>query len=317
MEVMHREYSYASTSGLCNIYAQSWTPSFPRKVKAIFQITHGMAEHSNRYENFGTFLAENGIAVFINDHIGHGKSVSDEKELGYFGEEKDSWKFMVEDAKLLTDIAVKEYPDTPIVFFGHSMGSFVARSYTAKYGDALSGAIFCGTSGTNPAAGLAVMIAEFVAKRKGSHYRSDFIDSLAFGSYNKKFKNAITKFDWLSRDGKEVEKYINDDLCGFVFTANGYRDLFSLLRSVSSSAWYHAVPQSLPILIISGSMDPVGEYGNGVRQVFQDLKKTVHDVKIKLYSDARHEILNETNRSEVYNDILTWINNNAVKTFDE
>lgn len=317
MEIIHREYSYESSSGLSDIYAQSWAPSSSNAVKVIFQIAHGMAEHSNRYEDFGRFLAEKGFAVFINDHLGHGKSVSDEKELGYFGEEKDGWQFMVDDVKRLTDIAVKEYPNRPVVLFGHSMGSFVARSYTAKYGDALSGAVFCGTSGTNPAAGLAVMIAEFIAKRKGSHYRSDFIDSLAFGSYNKKFKNAITKFDWLTRDSKEVEKYINDDLCGFVFTANGYRDLFSLLRSVSSSVWYHDVPQLLPILIISGEMDPVGEYGNGVRQVYRDLKKTAHDVKIKLYSDARHEILNETNRAEVYNDILEWISKNAVKTFDE
>lgn len=315
MEIIHREYTYASSSGLSDIYAQSWAPSSSHQVRAIFRIAHGMAEHSGRYEDFAVFLAEHGYAVFINDHLGHGRSVSSESELGFFGEEANSWEFLVEDAKLLTDIAVKEYPNCPVILFGHSMGSFVARSYSAKYGDTLSAAVFCGTSGTNPAAGAAVMIAEFAAHKKGSHYRSNFIDSLAFGNYNKKFKDATTKFDWLTRDAKEVEKYRNDSLCGFVFTADGYRDLFSLLRSVSSSVWYRSVPQSLPIYIISGSMDPVGEYGRGVRQVYQDLRKTAHDVKMKLYDDARHEILNEINRKEVYDDILSWINANAAKSF--
>lgn len=316
MEIVHREYSYASSSGLTDIYAQSWAPSSPGQVRAIFRIAHGMAEHSDRYAEFAQFLAGHGYAVFINDHLGHGRSVSSEKELGFFGEEKDSWQFLVEDAKILTDIAVEEYPGRPVILFGHSMGSFVARSYSAKYGKTLSAAIFCGTSGTNPAAGIAVMIAEYVARRKGSHYKSDFIDTLAFGNYNKKFKDSTTKFDWLTRDSKEVEKYRNDELCGFLFTADGYRDLFSLLRSVSSSVWYRSVPQSLPIYIISGSMDPVGEYGNGVRQVYHDLKKSAHSVKIKLYDDARHELLNEINKDEVYNDILSWVNANAAKDFN-
>lgn len=166
MEIIHREYTYASLSGLADIYAQSWAPSSSHQVRAIFRIAHGMAEHSDRYADFAKFLAEHGYAVFINDHLGHGKSVSSESELGFFGEEADSWEFLVEDAKLLTDIAVKEYPNRPVILFGHSMGSFVARSYSAKYGDTLSAAIFCGTSGTNPAAGAAVMIAEFTAKEK-------------------------------------------------------------------------------------------------------------------------------------------------------
>lgn len=316
MEIKHREYSYASSSGLADIYAQSWAPSSSDQVRAIFRIAHGMAEYSDRYADFASFLAEHGYAVFVNDHLGHGKSAASKEELGFFGEERDSWNFLVEDAKILTDIALEEYPNRPVILFGHSMGSFVARSYSAKYGETLSAAIFCGTSGTNPAAGIAVMIADFIAKRKGSHYRSEFIDALAFGNYNRKIKGSTTKFDWLTRDSKEVEKYRSDELCGFLFTANGYRDLFSLLRSVSSSVWYQDVPQSLPIYLISGLMDPVGEYGVGIRQVYHDLKKTAHDVKMKLYDEARHELLNETNRGEVYNDILGWINSYTVKSFE-
>ncbi len=306
MQIIRDEYSYSSTTGVGNIFARSWTPEDESSVKAVFQIAHGMAEHGERYEDFACFLASRGYAVFLNDHIGHGKSISKMDDLGYFGE-NDGWLGFVSDAKILTDKAREKFPGKPVIFFGHSMGSFVARSYAEKYGNELAGAIFSGTSGANPATGAGIKMATLVAKMKGSRHRSEFINKIAFGSYNKRYDNPRTEFDWLSRDNAQVDKYIADPKCGYLFTAVGYRDMFTILNNVSGKSWYQNVPTSLPMLLVSGKMDPVGEYGKGVRQVHRDLKATGHsDVVLKLYDDARHEILNEINNTDVYKDIVQW-----------
>lgn len=305
MSYTTNEYTFKSASGLCDIFVQSAVPTDFANVKGVVQISHGMAEHSDRYARFAMELCKNGYAVFINDHLGHGKSVASKDDLGYFGE--NGMDSLVDDLKQVTDIAKKEYPNVPYILFGHSMGSFLARRYTEKYGDGLDGAIFCGTSGTNPAAGIGIAVAKYFEKSKGDHIRSDFINNMAFGPYNKKTEKK-TEFDWLSRDEKEVDKYINDDLCGFCFTANGFETLFTVLKTVSRKDWYKNVRTDLPILLIAGDNDPVGDYGKGVTQVFDDLKKSGHNAMIKLYNGARHEILNETNRDEVTQDLIGWLN---------
>lgn len=305
MDMITKEYSFPSVTGLSDIYAKSWAPANGR-VKAVFQILHGMAEHIARYEPFASYLCSQGFAVFANDHIGHGKSAADMESLGYFGEE-GGWKAFARDAKQLTELAREEYPGVPVILFGHSMGSFVARYYTERYGHEIDGAIYCGTSGENPAAGVAVGLATFVAKRKGNHYRSEFINRLAFGAYNKKCASPRTAFDWLTKEQAIVDRYVQDPYCGFLFTAAGYRDLFSVLHHVSTPNWYRKVPAQLPILLVSGEMDPVGAYGKGVRQVYRDLKQTGHSgVVLKLYPEDRHEILNETDREVVFADIAAW-----------
>lgn len=304
MEIVRKEYSFKSATGLSDVYARSWAPADKDSVKAIFQITHGMAEYGERYARFAKRLCEHGYAVFAQDHIGHGKSVESDDDLGYFGE-KDGWRDFVIDCRTLTDIAREEYPGKPVVFFGHSMGSFIARNYTAKYND-VQAAIYCGTSGKNPAAPIAIKLAGFVAKSRGSRHRSEFINNLAFGNYNKKFDNVKTDFDWLTRDEAEVQKYIDDKYCGFLFTAAGYKDLFSILNSVSGKDWYEQLSTDIPVLVVSGSMDPVGEYSKGVTQVADDLKATGHDVTLKLFDGDRHEILNEINRDEVEEYIASW-----------
>jgi len=306
LKIVREEFSYPSTTGLGGIFTRYWAPGDPSRVKAIFQIAHGMAEHGERFEDFGRFMAAHGYAVFVNDHAGHGRSAGDPDDLGYFGE-SDGWIDLVSDAKLLTDRAREIYPDRPVIFFGDSMGSFVARKYAEKFGADLAGAIFCGTSGTNPATGAGIRLAGLVAKIKGSRHRSEFIDKIAFGSYNKKIDRPRTRFDWLTRDDGIVDEYVNDDLCGFLFTAAGFRDMFTLLNNVSGKNWYDNVPYTLPMLLISGKMDPVGNYGAGVKQVFRDLKASGHtNVILRLYDGARHEILNEKNYDEVYGDILEW-----------
>ncbi len=308
MSYIKNEFTFKSVSGLADIHCACYKPE-NGEVKAIFQIAHGMAEHLERYEGFIEVLCANGFAVYINDHLGHGQSVSAKSELGFFGEKKDGWKFFVEDCHELTKLAKKENEGKPLIFFGHSMGSFVARAYSTKYADEIAGAIYCGTSGPNPAAGAGIALTNLIIKLKGTHHRSKLIDKVGFGAYNNKFEKR-TAFDWLSRDNAEVDKYIADELCGFLFTACGYRDLFSLLSYVSSKEWFSTLSKELPVLIISGEMDPVGEYSKGIENVYSTLlangKKNVEKI---LYKQARHEILNESKCfDDVCADVISWVN---------
>ena len=305
---VRKEYSYPSKTGLANIYAVSWAPDDASQVKAVFQIMHGMAEHLERYEDFANYMTGRGFAVYINDHIGHGKSVKSDDDLGYFGE-KDGWQAFIADARALTEIAKEEYPGKPLIVFGHSMGSFVCREYAKRFGrdDAIKGFIFCGTSGPNPATGAGIAICKTISKLKGSRHRSKLIDKIAFGSYHKKYDSVRTPFDWLTRDEAIVDKYIADKYCGFLFTAAGYIDMFNVLAAVSSAEWATSLIKSKPYLIISGAMDPVGAYGAGVRTVCNALKGAgCGDVTMKIYDDCRHEILNETNRADIYADVADW-----------
>lgn len=304
--MIKKEFTFPSVSALADIHAASYIPE-NGEIKAVIQVAHGMAEHLERYERFAAALCDKGYALYINDHLGHGSSVKNKDELGYFGE-KDGWKYFVDDCHQLTEIIKKEKPSVPVIFFGHSMGSFVARAYSVKYGNEIDGAVYCGTAGPNPAAGAGILLTKMIAKVKGTHHRSKLIDKVGFGTYNSKFEGR-TAFDWLSRDNDEVDKYIADELCGFLFTAYGYRDLFSLLSYVSSPEWFSALPKELPVLLIAGAMDPVGEYSKGVEKVYKSIcgaGKT--NAQRILYPEARHEILNEKACfDDVCKDVIGWI----------
>lgn len=306
MSYLKKEFTFPSVSGLADIHCASYLPQ-NGEVRAVLQIAHGMAEHLERYEKFANVLCSNGIALYINDHLGHGKSVKNDDELGYFGA-KDGWKNFVNDCHELTKIAKNENPGKPYIFFGHSMGSFVARAYSLWYSADIDGAVFCGTAGPNPAAAAGLAVTKLVTKLKGDHYRSKVIDKMGFGTYNAKCEGR-TAFDWLSRDNFEVDKYIADKYCGFLFTAPGYGDLFSILKFVSSDEWFSSLSKELPVLVISGSMDPVGGYSKGVNQVCDMLAaKGKTNVKKILYPDARHEILNESACfDKVCDDVISWI----------
>lgn len=311
MAIIRKEFTIPSKTGTADVFARCWVPE--SGAKAVFQIVHGMAEHGERYEDFAAYLCQKGFAVLVDDHAGHGKSVKSDDDLGYFGDE-GGWDAFVEDEKALTELAKKEFPDMPIIFFGHSMGSFIAREYVRRYGsdEAVKGAIICGTSGKNPAAAIAIGMAGMIAKLKGSRHRSEFINKIAFGPYNNKIKNPKTPFDWLTTDEAIVGKYIADKYCGFLFTAAGYKDLFTILNTVSGKDWYAGVPKDLPLLVVAGEEDPVGSYGKGVKEVYNNLKaEGCADVTLKLYPAMRHEILNEKERATVYEDIAAWAGKKA------
>jgi alpha-beta hydrolase superfamily lysophospholipase len=303
--VNYKETSFPSTTELGDIFVRCWMVDKP---KAIVQFVHGMAEHGERYADFASFLNKNGVSVVIADHMGHGRSISEGKEenYGYFGE-TDGDKHLADDQAKLTDIIKAENPGVPYIIFGHSMGSFIARRYCAFYADKVDGAVFCGTAGSNPAIGAGMAVCSLERKLKGSKHKSNLIDKMAFGSYNKRTENR-TPYDWLSRDEECVNKYIADKWCGFLFTDAGYMDMFKLLKYVNSDEWYQKVPKDLPIYVIGGAEDPVSSYGKGVKEVYAKLRATGHKkTDMKLYADARHEIHNELQKDEVYNDTLNFI----------
>ncbi len=311
LEFLTKEYNFKSVSGLCEIYAQSAAPIDYGSIKGVVQISHGMAEYSNRYARFAFELCKAGYAVFISDHVGHGFSVTDKEMLGFFGDNGEDT--FVEDLKQLSDMAKAEYPDLPFFMIGHGMGSLIARKYTAKYGYLLDGVVYTGTSGENPVLGIGIHLANTLIKQNGPMYRSDILDTMAFGSYNRKTPKR-TECDWVSRDEKEVDKFISDELCGYKYTVSGMKALFMTLKAVSSRRWYNSIPLSMPIYLLSGSMDPVGDYSKGVKEVYKMLKKTGHkNVTMKIYENARHEIFNETNRDEVHSDIIGWLDERTEK----
>lgn len=304
MEYIHNTHSFPSHTGNTDIFVQTVEPA-DKNIKGIIQIVHGMAEHTDRYIEAAEFFADNGFAVIMHDHAGHGRSVKDDSMLGFFCE-KDGYKRLVEDVKSVSELAKKLWEGKKIVLWGHSMGSFISRNYIAAFAGNVDGAVICGTSGKNPCAPAGMLIADIISKAKGPFYKSKFIDNLAFGSYNKKF-DGDTGFEWLSVNKENVQKYIADPKCGFMFTAAAFRDLFSVLNSVSGDKWYSDVPKSMRIRLIAGTDDPVGNYGKGVREVYEKLVATGHEnVSIRLFDGLRHEIHNEDERFDVYRDIIDF-----------
>ena len=298
------EKTFLSKDGKSTIHYYLWEPA--GEPAAILQITHGMAEHMQRYAPFAEYLNTYGILVCGHDHIGHGKSAAPE-DWGYFGE-NDGWKIFVQDVEQLHQIMKVQYMDVPYFLMGHSMGSFVARAWLAMYGKGVDGAIIMGTAGANPALGVAKTLVKTIRKSKGSRHISGLLTKLAFGSYNKRISPSRTPFDWLTRDGEIVDKYIADPACGFTFTAAGYADLFNLIGYISTDSWYKLVPKNLPILFVAGAEDPVGAYGAGPAEVAEGLDNAgCKDVSLIMYEGMRHEILNEFGKEAVYEDLRRFI----------
>lgn len=289
---------------MCEIHGRQFLPQ--TQAKAAVAIHHGMAEHMERYRDFITYLTSNGVAVFMHDMANHGFSNQNRAELGFFGK-KDGWLGLIKDYKTVFECMRKAYPAVKHIAFGHSMGSFIVRCFDARYPELSSASVYMGTGGTNDAAGIGIKVADLIAHIKGAHHRSEFMDKLAFGKYNVKFEKR-TSYDWLTRDQAIVNQYIADPLCGYLFTIKGMADLLHLNTAANSDEWYEKVRKDLPILLISGAEDPVGEYAKGIDEVYNKLLQSGHTaVEETLYSECRHEVLNELNKEEVYEDLYSFI----------
>jgi alpha-beta hydrolase superfamily lysophospholipase len=263
-----------------------------------------MREYAARYREFGEWLVSKGFAVGINDHAGHGDSIKDSR--GYFGE-KDGPSNMVLDMHELSVRLKQECPRLPFFLLGHSMGSFLARLYTSKFGNELDGAVYSGTGEAPPPLPVALVLASILSRGKGSRDEAKLLNNLSSIGYNDKFKPNRTISDWLTKDEAKVDAFIKEPKAQFTFTNRGYYDLFSMLSDVSKADWAKSLPKDLPVLFISGSEDPVGAYGKGVFKVFRSLVDAgLTDVELKLYGAGRHEMLNETNRVDVYSDLHHW-----------
>lgn len=302
-----QDFYFQSSTGRTSIHALKCVPD--SKPRAVVQIAHGIAEHIDRYRPFMEFLADNGFVAAGNDHLGHGKSIRVPEEQGFFAE-KDGWWRVVDDMDKLHDIMSKEYPELPYVLFGHSMGSFLTRTYLIKHPDKYDGVILSGTGHQSPALVLGGNAAASVmAKLNGAMGDGAKLDSLAFGTYLNKIENPRTKFDWLSRDAEQVDKYIADPLCGFVGKIGLYRDMMQGIKFITDKKNIAQMNKEKPVYFMSGNGDPVGDYGKGVERAYNAFCDAgLHDVFMRLYPGGRHEMLNETNKEQVYQDILSWLN---------
>lgn len=303
---MDPEPSFFSADDGLQIAWYKWLPE--EAPVAILQIAHGMAEHAARYNDFARFMAQNGIAVYANDHRGHGYTADRNGVHGDFGEQP-GWQSVVNDMKTLSEIAKKDYPGIPLFLLGHSMGSFLSRAWVAQFGQNLNGVILSGTAG-DP--GFTATAGRWIAKKQMRKYGDDTpspkLDKMSFGSFNKKIKNAKTNFDWLSVNQDNVERYINDPWCGFVCSSRFFYELLGGLKTIFKKENIAKTPVSLPMFFIAWTNDPVGNYGKGVKQSAELYRKAgVRNIETKLYPGKRHEILNENNNDVVYADILNWI----------
>lgn len=303
---MKSEFFYPSSDGVTSIHAIEWIPT--QKPKAVLQISHGMVEYIGRYDEFAEYLCEKGFYVVGQDHLGHGRSVSGEGGHGYFHKEKGN-EYVVGDIHKLRQRTKEIYPDIPYFLLGHSMGSFLTRQYIQMHGSGLSGVIIMGT-GYHGAFELQMgrLLCRAIAAVKGDRYRSRLVNNLAFGGYNRKFRPARTEVDWLTKDTEIVDRYQKDPWCTFLFTVNAYYHMFTGMLQLTKKQNVEKIPKKLPILFVAGADDPVGNFGKGVDKVYRQYKRVgIKDVSLKLYPGDRHEILNETDRQQVYEDIGEWL----------
>ena len=306
--VRKEELTYKSRDRQTMLHAVRWIPE--DKPVAILQIIHGMQEFIDRYEEFANFLAEKGILVMGNDHLGHGGSVTAGKGTYGFFCKDDPATVLVRDAHRLKKMTQEEYPGVPVFILGHSFGSFVAREYITRYGTGINGAIIQGTAampiGTVKSLSTLVSVLQVIF---GTKYRSEMINNMAFKGYLKKIPDHKTKFDWLSHNEESVNKYVADPRCNFVFTLNGFKTMAELLTRIQDVDRMEDIPKNLPILITGGAEDPVGSYGEAFSKLYDIYKNKleIKDVELKIYDGMRHELQQEIGREKVYEDQYAWI----------
>ncbi len=311
---MRKEFKFDSADGRTQIRVVIHVPKVPEGgvPKGVVQIVHGMCEYIDRYEEFASFLEEQGYVVIGHDHLGHGQSIVTQEDWGYFADVPHPSDVLVEDIhKVRSFCQNDQYPKVPYFILGHSMGSYLLRKYLAKYGEGLDGAVVMGTGYVAPATTkFGLFMIDVLKAFHGDRYRSQFMLNMSQGGPYKKFdvtgKNPENS--WLSKNVENVQKYYKDPRCTFLFTLNGYKGLLESVLFDCTPSHVAEIPKSLPVFLVSGQDDPVGDLGEGVLKVEKMFKEAgMTDVACKLYLNDRHEILNELDREEVYADILGWM----------
>jgi len=297
------ELQFTTVDG-ATLFIRGWTVDDP---KAVVQVIHGMAEHGARYERLARALADEGYTTYAHDHRGHGKSIPEGRPPGHMAN-SDSWNRIVEDAHGVNREIARRHPGVPIIVLGHSMGSFVLQQLLFEHPSDMVGAALSGSNGKPPPiAKLGKIIARIERKRVGRSGSSPILQKLTIGDYNKAFKPWRTESDWLSRDTYEVDKYVADPLCGFAVSSQAWLDLITALERINKPSNVAKVPKDMPLYLFAGDRDPVGERGKGVKRLYDAYKRAgIFDVRLKLYPDGRHEMLNEINRDEVTRDFIDW-----------
>ena len=308
---MRSEFWFDSC-GAGKIHCCKWIPE--GCPKGVVQIVHGIAEFVERYDEFAVWLTSKGYAVVAEDHMGHGQSINGDGIQGYF---HGGWFSAVEDTYHLLQETRKEYPDIPYILFGHSMGSFMARTILCRYPDSgISGAVICGTA-WQPTFALPAVIKmmEMSCRKIGETVPSPNLQNLIFGSYNSKIEHPRTPYDWLSRDKKIVDAYISHPLCGFTVCCGLLRDMMQGIYYIQKPEHLEKMQKDLPVCFIAGGDDPVGSYGKGVHQAADAFQKAgMKDVSIRIYPLCRHEILNEINKEAVFEDVTQWMEKTVLRT---
>ncbi|MCP1300339.1 lysophospholipase [Chryseobacterium sp. S0630] len=279
----------------------------PETAKATLLIVHGMQEHSGRYAEIAEYFASHEIAVLTYDHLGHGKSVKEKKDIGFFQLEKPDER-LVADAEMMADHLTEQYPDVPHFILGHSMGSFITRCLLQKASSKFSGAIITGTGGPLP--GIGVLRAYLSLTNVIAPHHRTFLNSVFTSVNNKHFKKDkdFSDTSWLSVNTKNRKAFEQDELCGIPFTHNAFYTLFTIYKKATSRNWASCISKSFPFLFISGQNDPIGDFGKGVIHTVNHLKADgFQHIDVKIYPEMRHEILNEEIREEVLKEISNWI----------
>lgn len=302
---MKQEFTYPSSDGVHKIHAVEWLPE--GTPRAVVQIVHGVAEYIERYEPLAAFLTQHGFLVCGEDHLGHGATAKD-SIYGYFGPEH-GWDLVVRDVRRLRELEGEKYPDIPYVMLGHSMGSFLTRTYLIRWPGTLSAAVLSGTGQeAAPLVALGKGLSHMIGTLRGREYVSDLVYNLSLGAYNKKFAPNRTGADWISRDEQTVDAYLKDPFCTFKPTVTMFRDMLGGVQFIARKDNLAKMDVQTPILFLSGDQDPVGSMGKGVRKVEGMFRQAgCRDVTVKLYPGGRHEMFNEINRRQVMEDLLEWL----------
>lgn len=305
---MQSSTQYFSTDDHHKIFVYEWLPEAGVDIRGVVLIVHGMAEHAGRYVGTAKALTDAGYAVFAHDHRGHGKSIHHENDVGFFAPD-DGWNRVVKDVHQLTQHYQARYPGKPFVLLGHSMGSFMCQQLMYEHGNDYAAVIL---SGSNGSVGflrvLGVLVTRLELLRLGERGKSALVHQMSFADFNRPFKPNRTDFDWLSRDNSVVDAYIADPRCGFRATVSLWHQFLIGLGEIERPSNQAHIPRNLPVYIVSGALDPVSKASKGLLQLIEayriaGLTRVTH----RFYPGARHEILNETNKEDVYRDMISWL----------